>query len=308
MLNIGLVVSNCQSQPLKHTLSLMSNMPFENMGVQLISGDQEQYVSNFVRQAREKYSVIVCVALSENYGPLALNRVRDTFRGKSVVTIANLYYEGLHPDLTYIGGLAQRLEGPLGDYHSRLALIGFLTDRTVEQTVALFNRENYARLGYFDAHRRSIEELARRDEGLDIPAAGLVESMVRQVPIFMAVNHPTAQLINAYSESIADHLDRHCGVGRSEWTGGPMQLLNHLAQNAVFPVYPEVAKNLGLAYAGSYSFKPATIGDEAVNTLTLREFVEDEFSAFKSIAFDELKASHQSIILAEQLKKIDLVD
>jgi hypothetical protein len=124
----------------------------------------------------------------------------------------------------------------------------------------------------------------------------------------MAVNHPTAQLTNAYAERIADHLDRYCGVGRSEWAGGPMQLLNHLAQDAVFPVYPEVAHNLGLEYSGSYAFKPATHGDDVVNTLTLREFVENEFAAFNSIPFDKLKASHQSIMIAEQLKMIRLID
>ena len=303
----AVVISNCQAQPLKHTLSLLcKGLLFENLSVHLLGPDREREIAEFVSRARAQYDIIVSVGLSDDWGPLAVDRIRETFAGKAVTLISNLYYTGLHPDIVYIGGMSQRLPGPLGDYHSRVALTGFLRGYPVEAIRQMYTASIYERLGFFQAHARSIAELGSREEQHDVAAVPLIEAMVRDRPLFMSVNHPTSHLIWAYGQKIAAYLaDRH-GVQLSHWAGGPDQMVNHLGNASVFPVYPEIGAYLGVTYPTSYSFKPDTFHDTPVMPLDLNEFIEAEMAAFRSIPFEELSRSHQGIEILEHQAHLDL--
>jgi hypothetical protein len=303
----AVVISNCQAQPLKHTLSLLcKGLLFDNLSVHLLGHDRDREIADFVSRAQAQYDIVVSVGLSDDWGPLAADRIRDTFAGKAVTLISNLYYTGLHPDIVYIGGMSQRLPGPLGDYHSRVALTGFLRGLPVETIRQMYTASIYERLGFFQAHAHSIAELTSREERHDVTVVPLIESMLRDRPLFMSVNHPTSHLIWAYGQKIARHLADHHAVRLSHWAGGPDQMVNHLGNASVFPVYPEIGAYLGVTYPTSYSFKPDTFHDAPVMTLDLHEFVDAEMAAFSSIPFEELSCSHQGIEILEHQAHLDL--
>jgi hypothetical protein len=303
----AVVIGNCQSQPLKHTLSLLcQDLRFDNLSVHLFGADREGEIDRFVETAAVHYDHIISVGLSDDYGPLSLDNIRQTFAGKSVTLISNIFYTGLHPDLTYIGGMASRLAGPLGDYHSWVALTGYLRGYSADRIMRMFSAGIYEQLDFFSAHDRSIAELNRRDARHDVAVAPLIEAMVRDVPLFMSINHPTSVLIWAYCRKIADHLAARHGVELSGWSGGPDLLANHLGLSAIYPVYPEIAAHMGVRYEAGYSFKPETQFDTPAVTMNLRRFVEGELAAFTSLPRTELADSHQGRVILGHQASIEL--
>jgi hypothetical protein len=303
----AVVIGNCQSQPLKHTLSLLcQDLRFDNLSVHLFGADRECEIDRFIESAGAQYDHIISVGLSDDYGPLSVDNIRQTFAGKSVTLISNIFYTGLHPDLTYIGGMANRLAGPLGDYHSWVTLTGYLRGYSADMIMRMFSAGVYEKLDFFSAHDRSIAELNRRDARHDVAVAPLIEAMMQDVPLFMSVNHPTAALIWAYCRKIADHLAAHQGVELSGWSGAPDLLANHLGLSAIYPVYPEIAAHLGVRYEAGYSFKPETHFDTPAVTMNLRRFVEGELAAFASLPRADLGESHQGRIILDHQASIEL--
>jgi hypothetical protein len=277
----GLVISNCQAQPIKHILSLLCrDVQFDGFGVHLIQPEQRaQKVSEFLSDAAAKYDVVVSVCLSDEFGELSGPRIARAFAGRPVVMIPNFYFSGLHPDLTYIGEIGGRVTGPLSDYHSKLVILGYAIGFSPQQTVEMFCGRTYTELGYFDEYERSFAELRRRDAHLTVPFTDELTELLKVDLCFFSVNHPTNFLVGHFCQKLSSWLETLGITMRSSWPCNPSSLPNHLAQNVIFPVYTEIAIALSLSYSGSYCFKPATIGDIAVGCLELPEFVDLEFKS-----------------------------
>jgi SAM-dependent methyltransferase len=286
----GVIISNCQVQPLKHTLSLLCrDIRFEGFGVHVIRAEERaERIERFLESARREYEIVLSVPLSEAFGALALPRIRETFSGQFVATIPNFYFSGLHPDLTYLGDLGRRVSGPLTDYHSKIALCGYATDLSVDDCFAMYTDEVYRRLDYYGEFDRSSAELRRRDAELDVPFADELLKLLNKDLCFFSVNHPTSYLLGEYCAKLAGWLETSGLTTRTPWPWGASSLQNHLAHDAIFPIYPEIAAACGLDYEGSYTFKPATTGDNVVNCLDLRGFIEAEYRSLSALDRDEL--------------------
>ena len=298
----GVIISNCQSQPIMHTLSLFCrDIAFTDFGVHFIPPEERQKgISDFVERAKDEYDVILPIPLSDEFGPLSRERIKDTFRGKRVGVITNFYFSGLHPDLTYIGGLSRRIGGALGDYHSKIALMGYLHGLPADSTLALYCDETYQELGYYDEYEESLAELRRRESEVDIPFADEMAALIPQDLCFFSVNHPTSFLIAAYAEKIAGWLEEKGVSERTDCPRNPVYFVNYLASTGIFPVYPEIASRFGLNYSGSYLFKPLTPGNNPVCHLDLAEFVEEEYAAYGAFSYEEIANSHQGRALMQR--------
>jgi hypothetical protein len=279
---------------------------FDGFGVHLLSPEnRDGTISEFIERARS-YDVIVTLPLSDEFGPLATDRIRETFPDTPIVTIANIYFSGLHPDLTYIGGMARRVVGPIGDYHSKIALIAYLRGLSVNRAIALFGDATYKKLGYYNAWQTSMDELRSREETIDVTLSEDLEILLHRDHCFFSVNHPTSLVVSAYARKIALWLAQRGLVTMSDWNMGAFGLVNHLASSAIFPVYPEIARHFDLSYPGSYSFKAPTLGDDTIRIMTLAEMVQGEFLAFDTIDREELLASHQGVEIMVNLAHVDL--
>jgi hypothetical protein len=283
---LGIIISNCQSQPLKHILSLMCrDLRFDGLGVHLIPPHKRnETVAQFVEETRGKYAVVLAVTLSDDFGPLSAARLRDTFAGSAVFTIPNFYFAGLHPDLTYMGGIGHRVRGPLGEYHSKLAVLGYMKGLSAEQTIDLFRDDVYRRLGYYDMYHESMVKLRRRDEWLDIPFTEELTRLLKEDFCFFSVNHPTSFLVSRFCDKAAGHFEAQGLARKVSWPRCVSAFPNHLAQSAIFPIYPEVAAAHGVPYDGSYIFKPQTFGDNPATCLDMPAFVRAEFDAFRALS------------------------
>jgi hypothetical protein len=289
----GLVISNCQAQPLKHILSLFCRgIRFDGFGVHLLNPKiRSEEIDRFVATAANSYDVVLSVQLSDDFGPLSTTGIRDAFPGRVIATIPNFYFSGLHPDLTYVGGLGRRITGPLSDYHSKVAILGYVAGFSVDQTVRLFCDDNFQKLGFYEEYSRSMTELARRDATLTISYTEEIAKLLREDLCFFSVNHPTSFLLSHFCQKVCNWLETQGLAGCTGWICRPSSLPNHLAHDVCFPVYPEIAAKFDLPFLGSYEFKPATIGDTPVTCLNLREFVDAEFRCLAEIPPTTLEGS-----------------
>jgi hypothetical protein len=259
---------------------------FDFWGVHLLAPDQRPALTaEFIARARKEYDLIVSILLSDEFPGMTASEIRGTFDGIPVVTISNIYFSGLHPDLTYIGGLAQRIVGPLIDYHSRLSLYGFLRGLSLEETRSLFCGETYRAVGYYDEYSASMTELRRRDEGVDVPVSAILEDLIQKAMCFFSVNHPTSAVLGPYCDTIVRFLEE-MGLGRhSGMPADSLMCAESLAGNAIFPIYPEVAEHHGMKAFGSYAFKAP---GSRINPMDLPTFLAAEFGVFERVGVEAL--------------------
>jgi hypothetical protein len=194
-----------------------------------------------------------------------------------VVAYPVVFFYGLHPDLVYVWLDGKPVQGPLGDYHSSLALYGFLHGMSVEQTVSLFNPAVYEALGFFGLYEESSEHylgLGRAD-GFDM-RPHLVR-WARRGAFMYSVNHPRAFVLEDLATELLARVDP--GARREPAPGEVSELIpDMLASGPVFPVYPEIGLRLGIR--GTYAFKPAA----GHRVLTLAEFVAESHEAYRRMS------------------------
>jgi hypothetical protein len=146
-----LIISNCQVQPLKHGLAQTCNkVEIETIGVHIVPEvERGQIFSSFIEK-KNHYKFVLSVQLSDDFGALSSQQIEKSFHPTPVFFISNLTFRGTHPDITYIGGLNQRAPGPIGDYHSQIALLTYLMGLNPIEAAKMYCDGIYTRLGYYD--------------------------------------------------------------------------------------------------------------------------------------------------------------
>ncbi len=195
-----------------------------------------------------------------------------------VHSVPSLVFTGYHPDLVYIldpTANGQPVEGPLGPYHSAIALYAYLRGMSLEQTQALFAGNVYEALGYFDLWAPAATEFVAlgKASGLDLSTDFLRWS--RGAPFMYSINHPKPFVLF----DLARKLLKKAGVATYD---GPLDFyaVDDVVLGAVYPVYPEVAERYG--QEGAYLFKKTNLHlDMTVGEfLDLPGFLAGEFAAF----------------------------
>ncbi|MFN3972213.1 MAG: WcbI family polysaccharide biosynthesis putative acetyltransferase [Gemmobacter sp.] len=288
----GLVISNCQAAPLAQMLGYFCrDIAFTAFPVHLTNPvNRAAKIAELMAGAGAEADVVLTVPLSDDFGPLSAPRIAQTFAGRTVLRILNLFFSGLHPDLTYLGGMGGRITGPMGDYHSRVVAMAVTCGLSPAATLDLLTADTYRALDYAAEFDRSLGELRNREAEVDIPFADRLVTLIRRERGFLTVNHPTAALFGAYAHAIAHRLE---ALGMAQTTGlppDPACLPNPLATNVVFPIYPEIAAAHGLPYADPYLFRTAPqhgISD----VLTAAEFVAANHAALARLDPERLARS-----------------
>lgn len=166
MLNIA-ILGNCQSTSLYH---YFERSPFINVTALLDINCQDTHEFEVAKQkvlVERNLDFVISQPLSQNFGELASDNLRKIYQDR-FLGLTNIFFTGLHPDLSYFGSFGTRVESPLSDYHSKLALLAFAKQLSVEECLALYNHDIYEKMGYFQAFHNSKDELLKRDEGNEI--------------------------------------------------------------------------------------------------------------------------------------------
>lgn len=190
--------------------------------------------------------VILAHRLPAEFGPLSAPELLE--RHPNTVTIPNVSFTGFHPDCIYITCQGKQYASPVGVYNSAIVAASFALGLAEERVPRLFNSFIYQRLGYLDEFPRAERVLrqALADWGMDV--AREWSQWMAQGPFMHTINHPRACLL----ASVAKVAAAKAGLVPVD---APIPKLSYdfLAQNTIWPVYPELARRIDVP--GSLAFK-----------------------------------------------------
>lgn len=211
-------------------------------------------------------------------GPLSHVALKAAYPEKTFV-IGNFYFRGLHPDLCYVGAVADRFQEP-SLYHSLIVLDSFRRGLSEKKACRRFCDEGFAELGLWDAWETSLDELRRRDEALDFPIADLVETYCHERQGFLTINHPTLGLLTHYIGAVL----REMGYALTLMNIGAIE--DPLTRHDVPPVWDAVAEHNGLPYRTTQKWMIFRWGRRF---LDLPTYVEKCYAAYRTAPQNRLK-------------------
>ena len=277
MVHIALV-GNCQASALSAVLKHSTAIDCRH--VLDVNGRGSKYVADVVFKIYNKTGIdhLLSQPMSDEFDDVSSKRLKAHYQSR-FANYTNIYFSGLHPDLTYFGGFGQRVTSPLGDYHSRIILACFFQGRSVRECLAAFNGGVYEKLGYFLQFEHSLAELARRDEGSQIKFAAHFAEMTRTTLTMLSVNHPTLETMVEFARVMEAHLTDRSSVLTPSVSSYP------LATGPIWPLYPELREQHRLPYETTFDFHPA---EGMGPPLCLEDFVLASYESYEKQGLDAL--------------------
>lgn len=205
------------------------------------------------------------------------NRVaREHFKrharpGARIVTVPLLLFNAFQPDVCYARrrGTQELTTWP---YNSAIAAWGYIQGLTVEDTARLFNAATYRALGYLDAWGPAVDALRGAFAASDLkPRFDAFMQRVQREGCFMHTsNHPQIGPVALLARLAAAEAGVKCFDEPA-----PGELADGL-NGTIWPVYPEIARALGLG-PGSLTWK-YPVRNRRIDGV--RDFVEHSFAAY----------------------------
>ena len=200
--------------------------------------------------------------------------------GKKVYIFPNIYTNLLHPDICYIGSYEDRIQSPMGDYHSIIICKGFLEGKSINFVKDAFKYETFKSFNYFSSLYEATAGIIERNEEF-YPEISILIDQVCKISgghFMYTLNHPTIDVLilvacdlmkrsklkfnNGTLESIKDHV------------------VDHLYNNSYWPVYPEIGQKLHIP--GDYNYR---FGN---NDLSLDEFIKGSYESYSKIDLERI--------------------
>lgn len=218
-----------------------------------------------------------CLVLVQNpimsFGDV-VRSLRGTCR---VIDFPAIAHAGFHPDLIRPKQNKVLVQGPLGSNHSALVLYAYLRGMDEAATLTLFRSDVFRSLGYYEARAESdshlcatLSQFGLYDEAVFAPLLGGSCFMHNTI-------HPKLPLVAALARAI---LARE---GIAPVIAYPENLMaDDLANNVVWPIYPEIGQALGIA-GGEYAFQFKPVPR---HTFNLPEFIARSFAAYREQNLD----------------------
>ena len=213
----------------------------------------------------------------------------------------SLQFNAYHPDSVYVvdkssGG---HIQGPMGEYHSAIALWAWTQGLGVAETLDLFRADVFETLGYFDYWPSAVRELERIGVRAGIPLGDMLEGWRRQGCWLHSLNHPKQY---ALADVVRRILRRE---GIDPIPDVEVYLPDVLAIHPAWPVYPEIGQRLGVP--GHYLFKLAAgLGSTSSPApfMGLDDFVAASFETFAKCSAQGLACDRLTSPRFEGLKAI----
>lgn len=194
------------------------------------------------------------------------------------VTFPAVTFAAFHPDLVYLldktRGDAQ-LFGPLGPYQSALAVFAFRAGLSLEEANALFNRNVYETVGYFDVWDAAATELLAYGRNFGMDLSNEILSWARRGVFMYSAVHPRSFVLF----DIARKLFERVGL-ESRSVDFDYMTIHDLARSEIFPIYPPIGELYGVR--GDYLFKLGHyhLSDGVGDFLTLPQYLAASYKIY----------------------------
>ncbi len=197
---------------------------------------------------------------------------------KRVHFMPTVVFGGFHPDVSYVNTPHGLVSAVHSDFHSKIAVAGFLLGLSPSRTLRLYNTVVFEELDYFDIFETSRIAMDEALHELGFEVDGMFEGWLRDIGPFMyMINHPNVSLLAALCR------DLYIRLGLlPPGSGMPKITKDHLSESFTWPLYPPLAKRLGLK--GSWNFqRPAWLVAKGARDLPLEQYLEDVFNFYQTL-------------------------
>ena len=267
------VLGNCQAYGVAACLMrLYPDVEVRGISIGGLEGPDD---SQALAERVSAFDAVISQPLGARHG--SLSSVAMSEQARRLVAFPRIYFDGLQPDMVPAGGYPRGM-------HSRLVLAGYAMGLSEARTAELFNAYVYGVLGYFDAYAKAERYLLDSFAACGLEAEPLLAAWRRDGPFVHAPPHPSVRVM----WSIAEQLGRTLELGAPDVGAAPIDLLEPLG---VWPVYPEIARRLGLAGDLTFRFK-----GEA--PMTLEQMIAREFSLCAAMDRARIEESVSPVIAA----------
>ena len=180
------------------------------------------------------------VATPDPAAPLAFARLQETVA--RAVYVPTVVFNGFHPDCIYLQANGALIVGPFSHLHSGIIAGAYVLGLPEASVARLFNALTYSYLGYFDAFGTGRDLLTASFARVGYELDALIDGWLAYEGAFMhTLNHPRIFVLSALA---------HLAAVRAGMTGAdsrvPEGVDDWLAHSIHWPIYPELARKLGL--------------------------------------------------------------
>lgn len=206
-------------------------------------------------------------------------------------------YSAFHPDSTSVAIRDEGpLEGPMSHYHSSIAFWAWQASWSAEEAITLYRDEVYEKLGFYGYRESSDQVLIEYGRRTGLAMEPLLQRWRSRGCWMHTVNHPTLPILADITAALLRREGIEPIAGAERWVE------DTLARWASWPVYPPIARHLGID--GSELFKISRTrctDDQPVLTMSLTEFVRASFACYQAFTPDRL---HTERILSPQYAEL----
>jgi hypothetical protein len=201
----------------------------------------------------ERFNTVLGPGLGPDWGALSTESLRA--RGYKYFLLPGIAFSGYHPDTVYVFATpTNHFRAATGPYHSRIAIAGFLAGLSVEETVGLFNRLVFSRLGYLDAFQQSRLFLINQFKNIGVDLAPYIDAWAAKGCFMHTINHPKIRVLCDLAVIACQLIGLAIPGDRA-----PLEMVaDNLALYPEMPVYPEIAYHLGIK--GHTMFRAVDVG------------------------------------------------
>ena len=269
------ILTNCQGHNLARSIQALTSRQAPSF--QFVPArdvvDPRRHLERLRRTVAEHDVVIVqprYYAALQALGEISLEKI---------MVVPSITFLAFHPDICGVrihGGLEEVL-GPLGRYQSAIAFYAWRAGLSARQALDYYCDAAYEELRYYDYWDRSTRLLLEHGENCGMPMDRALQSWHAQGCFMHSPNHPKLFVLADLARMILDKLEvPYLPINPQEvfW--------DYLADLAICPVYPEIARRIGVK--GSLLFKAESLGlggKAPITSFDLQEFVERSFASFQ---------------------------
>lgn len=231
-----LVVGSCQARAITYNLRVAcqhATVDYVELNATALSPDE-------IFDLSASYDAVVIFALDDaKFGPLCHARFRSQ---RPALIIPRIYFQGFHPDFTYVELEGRRASSAFMPYHLRLAISCALHGLPRDEAASRYLGQKYLNRANSEIFVTSRRVLLEKERSCDITVSDLIfDNSWTECPL-LTFNHPSAALFRKW-------MHRICGALTDRF--GCQFKFDHLAAHfvpffdadVVLPVFPGVEQN-----------------------------------------------------------------
>jgi len=185
---------------------------------------------------------------------------------------------GYLPDSIFLLGNQSPLE--LGVIHSRIAASAFIAGKNEKETLALYNKDHFDKLGYFDIFEDNKTKLFKKFDNANIDLRERFEHWSKDGNFQYTPNHPhTTVFFDIACAAMKNHFPEL--LTNEIINEARLSVVDYMGDGLIWAMYPEIAQYHGVETMPE-KWRTSSIHKAGID-MTLEEFVKASFEKYQAL-------------------------